>query len=251
MSWLRLDDGFADHPKLLGLTPAQRWTWLELLLYCARHRTGGVVPTSISQRVPGASPAFVRRALELELLERYVTDDVTDDVTDELRVHDWQDYNGPLEATARRQKRYRMRRAGVPEAEVLKEAPLALEDDIPFERYVTRDVPRDVTGDVTRDVADDASTHARDPHPHKDSSTPTSTVGGEGLAIGIEFALTQLLELLPGASDSQRDYIRGAARRLPEARTAGLLELLRSGTVRDRLGYTLTTYRNALEELEA
>ena len=239
MSWLRLDDGFADHPKLRRLTVAQRWTWLELLLYCARHRTGGELPEDIKLDVPGATPAFLRRALELELLDRYVTEDVAGDVTEGYAVHDWSTYNKTLESSATRQRRYRMRKAGVPEETVLEEAPLALPDDIPFERYVT--------GDVSDDVTVDVSTRARYPVPSpKSFSTPTSTLSGEGLNPGKELAVARLLERLGSIPPEKVDIVRGLGARAPEAVTQRLLESIGTAGVRDRLAYVIGTYRQEL-----
>lgn len=87
MAWLRLDDGFAQHPKIVALTPRDRWTWLELLCYCARYRTEGQVPAGIAEVVRGATPAFLQRALESTLL------DPVPGTTCEYHVHDWIDYN--------------------------------------------------------------------------------------------------------------------------------------------------------------
>jgi hypothetical protein len=124
MSWLRLDDGFSDHPKLLELSPADRWTWIEVLCYCARYRTGGHVPRRLSSKISRATPAFVDRCFKLELLD--------EDPDGELHVHDWKDYNGPLEAATLAKKRNRMRAAGVDEAIVREVAPYS--EDIDFER---------------------------------------------------------------------------------------------------------------------
>lgn len=84
MSWLRIDDSFADHPKILGLTLKQRWTWLNVLCYCARFDTEGVVPTAIGEAIAGASPAFTLRCIELGLLEQNGS---------QYHVHDWAIYN--------------------------------------------------------------------------------------------------------------------------------------------------------------
>lgn len=84
MSWLRLDDGFAQHPKIARLPRGDRWTWLEVLLYCARYKTAGVVPASIGEVLPKATRSFLGRCSDLGLLDSgeggYV-------------VHDWAIYN--------------------------------------------------------------------------------------------------------------------------------------------------------------
>lgn len=85
MAWLRVDDGLAEHRKLLPLKRADRWTWVEVLCYVARQGNGGHVPDGVQQIIRHATPAFLGRCHELGLLdldgERYV-------------VHDWAIYNG-------------------------------------------------------------------------------------------------------------------------------------------------------------
>lgn len=51
MSWLRIDDGYDTHPKLLELTELQRWRWTRVLLHCARHRTEGHVKPSVLREI--------------------------------------------------------------------------------------------------------------------------------------------------------------------------------------------------------
>jgi hypothetical protein len=84
--WLRIDDGFPEHPKLLALGDHRhRWTWLEVLAYCARRQTQGIVPPGIRDVIPKATPTFIQRCIEVGLLDQ-------EDAT--LRVHDWAIYNG-------------------------------------------------------------------------------------------------------------------------------------------------------------
>ena len=41
MTWFKVDDGFAFHPKVLGLSDAALATWLRAGCYAARYDTGG------------------------------------------------------------------------------------------------------------------------------------------------------------------------------------------------------------------
>lgn len=83
--WLRLDDRFTEHRKILALGKrSDRWTWLELLEYCARHSSPHV-PANIDERLRYVTPAFVARCVELRLL------DTRPDGSYE--VHDWAVYN--------------------------------------------------------------------------------------------------------------------------------------------------------------
>lgn len=89
MAWLRIDDGFAEHPKLLELALADRWAWLEVLCYCARNGTDGRIPNGIGEAVKRATPALLGRAEKAGLVDR--------DEDGARHVHDWDIYNGSLE----------------------------------------------------------------------------------------------------------------------------------------------------------
>lgn len=52
MGWVKLDDGFADHPKVVGLSLQARWAFIESLCYAARHETDGVVPDQVAANGP-------------------------------------------------------------------------------------------------------------------------------------------------------------------------------------------------------
>lgn len=87
LPWLRLDDNFSHHPKILGLgTDERRWTWQCVLLYTCRYSTDEV-PATIRDAIPKATAAFLRDCVALGLLD--------EDDDGILHVHDWRDYNGP------------------------------------------------------------------------------------------------------------------------------------------------------------
>lgn len=43
MSWLRIDDGFAEHPKIQAVSERARWLHVTALCYCARNLNDGVL----------------------------------------------------------------------------------------------------------------------------------------------------------------------------------------------------------------
>ena len=101
MAWLRLDDGFAQHPKLTGWTPAQKWALIELFLYCARQKTGGYVPADL---------ALLPRAVTSKVLELGEESGILDRHEDgSLEVHDWATYNPSDVTAADRMRRMRER----------------------------------------------------------------------------------------------------------------------------------------------
>lgn len=81
MSWVRLDDGFPDHPKVVNLSVSARWGFVAGLCYCASYLTDGFIPE--------------RKAREFAA--RGVTDLVTaglwEQVPNGYQVHDYLDYN--------------------------------------------------------------------------------------------------------------------------------------------------------------
>lgn len=101
MSWLRLDDGFDTHPKLLELTELQRWRWARVLLHCARHRTEGHVKASVLREL--GLGRTVNDLLRVGLLEE-------NGATGYL-VHDWHTFNPKDPTKAERQARWREKQA--------------------------------------------------------------------------------------------------------------------------------------------
>ncbi len=48
MSWVRLDDDFADHPKVLEAGNAAVGLFCRCLAYCAKHMTDGLIPAEVA-----------------------------------------------------------------------------------------------------------------------------------------------------------------------------------------------------------
>ena len=115
MTWIRLDDQFADHPKVIAAGPLASWLFVCGLTYCARYLTDGFIPAG-----------QVRRLADVEdvtpLVTRLVTVGLWECVDNGYRVHDYLDYQPSADqvraeraATARRQAAWRVRRhAGSP-----------------------------------------------------------------------------------------------------------------------------------------
>lgn len=98
MSWLRLDDRFAEHGKLMKLARKDRWTWIELLCYCSRHQNGNI-PKRIREILHHVTPVFLDQCIAAGLVER--------DEQGGLAVHDWAKYNPADPTGAERASRYR------------------------------------------------------------------------------------------------------------------------------------------------
>lgn len=109
MSWLRVDDGFAEHPKLEALTDRQFRLWAKLLGRCARYRTDGHVPAGILVGIR-VKPGDLDRFTALGLLDSSNGSEPT--------VHDWSDYNPKDPTKADRQARWRAKQASTDDTRV-------------------------------------------------------------------------------------------------------------------------------------
>jgi hypothetical protein len=85
MTWVKLDDQFADHPKVLAAGPLAGWLYIAGLCYCARQLTDGLIPEGVARRladVPNA-PKHIAALVRVGLWEQAEGD---------YRVHDYLDY---------------------------------------------------------------------------------------------------------------------------------------------------------------
>lgn len=64
--WFKVDDGFYDHPKLVGVPMASRGLWVTAGSYCSRHLTDGVISWR-QIRALGGTKAQVRGLLDAGL----------------------------------------------------------------------------------------------------------------------------------------------------------------------------------------
>jgi hypothetical protein len=51
MTWVKIDDGFADHPKVIEAGPMASWLFLCGLTYCSRQLTDGFIPAGQLRRL--------------------------------------------------------------------------------------------------------------------------------------------------------------------------------------------------------
>ena len=65
MTWLRLDDCFPEHPKVIGLSDRSFRLHVTALCYCARHLTDGQIPSSVVDA--WRSPAAVSELVSAKL----------------------------------------------------------------------------------------------------------------------------------------------------------------------------------------
>lgn len=109
MMWLRIDDQFSDHPKLVRAGDLAAWLHVCGLCYCARHLTDGLIPLGQAERMDYSG----------ERIERLVSAGLWEKTEDGYLVHDYLDYNpsraevlASREANARYQATWRNKHRG-------------------------------------------------------------------------------------------------------------------------------------------
>ena len=87
-----IDNALCQHPKYLALTKPQRAELLDVWVWVDAQRTDGYLPGHVPKAI-GVPPKSIERFCELGLLEPNGTG---------YYVHDWHDYNPPVDAEARK-----------------------------------------------------------------------------------------------------------------------------------------------------
>jgi len=108
MTWLRIEDGFMENPKILQLTDHQFRLWMRILCFCARAKDPTVDELTI-RAVPGLGWKRLVGFLDVGLLDR---------VGGAYEVHDWLKYQPKDPTGASRQARFRARRNALRNGEV-------------------------------------------------------------------------------------------------------------------------------------
>lgn len=103
MTWLRIDDGFAEHYKISELSDREFRVWMRTLCYAARNNgRAGRLTAAMRREIVGLTSPMVTKFFALGLLDNGDEEGV-------VQIHDWHTYN-PKDATAAdRAKRYRDR----------------------------------------------------------------------------------------------------------------------------------------------
>ena len=110
MSWVKIDDQYADHPKVAAVGPLGMALHVAAMCYCAKYLTDGFVPDAILPRlINWDGISVVRNGVTNAVSNVEVTEEVTDaglfdKVDGGVMVHDYLMYNPTREqALAERQ----------------------------------------------------------------------------------------------------------------------------------------------------
>ena len=106
MSWVKLDDGFATHPKVQAAGQSAAWLHVAGLCYAAQHLTDGAIPdsslTGMGQFTGTRARSLAERLVEVGLWERNGAG---------YAIHDYLDYNPSRKSLEERRKAARERMA--------------------------------------------------------------------------------------------------------------------------------------------
>jgi hypothetical protein len=89
MSWVRLDDAFADHPKVLPIGTTALAVHVWALCYCAKHLTDGRVSLGMLWGCPWVS----KRSALISAVERLVGAGLWEWAEGGFAIHDYLDHN--------------------------------------------------------------------------------------------------------------------------------------------------------------
>ena len=115
--WVKLDDGFADHPKVIQLNPLAVTMQVRALCYASRHLTDGFIPAgAVPQLLAGFervimrdTPDDGRSARDVDWAGLMVEAGLWDRVEHGYLVHDFLDYNPSKSDVLKERKKTRDR----------------------------------------------------------------------------------------------------------------------------------------------
>lgn len=115
MAWIKIDDAFADHPKVIGLSDKAFRTHIEGLCYAGRYLTDGFIPTIVAARMVQEDMAVIAELSNAGLWR----DDMPNNG---FRIHDYlahqtskKQVEEKRQSLRERQKRYRERHSDTQE----------------------------------------------------------------------------------------------------------------------------------------
>lgn len=110
MAWVKIDDSFADHPKLAGAGPLGMALQVAALCYCNRYLTDGFIPQAVAPRLL----YFEGLAEPGEVIGRLIEAGIWIEVEGGYQIHDYLEYQpskADIEAT-REQRREAGKKGG-------------------------------------------------------------------------------------------------------------------------------------------
>lgn len=111
MAWIKIDDSFPDHPKVVGLSDSAFRVHISGLCYCGKYLTDGLIPMQIASRFANNDMSVIVELTNAELWREDVSNNG-------FRIHDYLAHQTSKEQVEvkranlrERQKRYRDKHA--------------------------------------------------------------------------------------------------------------------------------------------
>ncbi|MEE9584754.1 MAG: hypothetical protein V3W51_04655 [Candidatus Brocadiales bacterium] len=98
MPWIKLEDSFPDHPKVVEVGPLAAWLYICGLCYCNRYLTDGLIPTTILDRLSGVENIDTKASYLAELLVKH---GLWEEEGNSYRVHNYLLYQSSKEEVLR------------------------------------------------------------------------------------------------------------------------------------------------------
>lgn len=107
MAWIKLDDSFGDHPKVVAAGPLAAWLYVRGLCYCGRHLTDGFIPHAA---VPTLGSFAAGRTRPQGLAEALVKVGLWEASEGGYQVHDYGSYQRSAEQVRKEREESRQRK---------------------------------------------------------------------------------------------------------------------------------------------
>lgn len=101
MAWVRVDDDWPTHPKVMGLGLAASGLWIRALCHCNKHRTDGLIRGSVIVGMVGRTS----KAQLKKVVEELVGAGLWVAEGENFRIHDYAEYQPTSSELAERDER--------------------------------------------------------------------------------------------------------------------------------------------------
>jgi hypothetical protein len=275
MSWVKLDDGFAEHPKVIAAGPLAGWVHVCGLCYCNRNLTDGYVPRNVARRLAdfehigletGGVPGMVAVGVDVDcemLVEALVEVGMWEEVEGGYLIHDYLDYNPSKDDVLARREALSKARSEAGKKGALARWQTDGKDGLDKGLNGNRD---------SNEMAKASQVEWQNDGPDPSLTPPVSTTAEEvsskeartssredselredrgplpfsNLEPAAELEISKLIALTTGKDERSKDVIRRYAERLP----LGSIVKVRESTKGKPAGYVVGALKSELRELE-
>ena len=100
MAWIKIDDQFRDHPKVLAAGPLACWLYVCGLTFAGQYLTDGHIPTTMLRKLADVDNAK-------ELADRLVSVGLWEEIEGGYRILDWLNCSIMPDRSTQEERKYR------------------------------------------------------------------------------------------------------------------------------------------------